>query len=69
MEQRTILEPCCKCGKIPIIKQESGNLFYVICHCHKWDRYEHLGSTINNAIERWNDANRCISRIGNPRKK
>lgn len=67
MEQKIVLEPCCKCGKMPIIKQEAGNLYYVICRCHKWDRYEHLGATRNSAIERWNDANRPIQRKGNPR--
>lgn len=69
MEQRIVLEPCCKCGNIPIIKQETGDLFYVICHCRKWDRYEFLGATRKSVIERWNEANRPISRIGNPRNK
>lgn len=69
MEQDLVLIPCCKCGKIPTIKKETGGLYYVICSCRNWDRYEFLGVSEKGVIERWNEGNRPILRKGNPRYK
>ena len=69
VERNPILEPCIKCGKLPTIRKEAGNLYYAQCRCGKWNTYEHLGTTKNGAINVWNMANRQIPRIGNPRDK
>lgn len=58
---------CCKCKEMPQIKCEAGDLWYVFCHCGKWNRYEALGSTYNGAVRHWNDLNRPIKRTGNKR--
>lgn len=69
VEQGFNLENCISCGKKPQIIKEDGNLFYAICGCGKWARYEHLGSTRKNAIETWNLANRPITRRGRPKNE
>ena len=62
------LNPCCKCGRIPKLKEETGDIFYVKCECNKWSPYEALGATRKGAIEHWNDLNRPIKRTGNKRR-
>lgn len=69
MELQTVLEPCCKCHKIPVLKHETGDLWYVYCGCRKWDKYEFLGMTSKSAIESWNATNRPMKRTGHPRGK
>lgn len=65
--KRPILEPCCNCGKLPIVRRHAGDLYYAQCNCGKWSPYEALGFSEKSAIEHWNDLNRPIDRKGNPR--
>ena len=59
--------PCCKCGQLPHIKCEPGDLWYSICNCGKWNKYEFLATTRRGTIRNWNEFNRCMKQTGHPR--
>lgn len=66
MEEKVI--PCCKCKQEPRIKCEPGDLWYAVCSCGKWNKYEFLATTRRGVISNWNDANRAMKRPGRPKK-
>lgn len=61
--------PCCKCKKIPHLKYEAGDLWYVVCGCKKWYKYEFLSATKRSAVINWNTANRSMKHIGHKREE
>lgn len=67
VECESVLVPCCRCHRIPMVIKEDGDLWYVVCGCKKWDVFEFLGKTKRAAIDNWNLGQRPIKRTGNPK--
>lgn len=54
------LDRCIHCKKIPQVAEICG-LFYVQCHCGKWNPYFFMGARQKAAKEKWNFYNRPIA--------
>ena len=63
---------CVGCGGKPVIYQYDYNMWYVQCcnpNCHKFDKYEFLGSSRTAAINQWLQGNRPIMRSFQKKRK